>query len=82
MSDASYSTILALGTDKENIKCTIESYQDPLTSFWVGAKMTLDLPSVAFATLADAGGRCQPGQDIKYTIESYQGGINKLLSMC
>ena len=33
MSDASYSTILALGTDKENIKSTIESYQGPLTSF-------------------------------------------------
>ena len=45
-------------------------------------EMTLDLPSAGFATLADAGGRCQPGQDIKYTIESYQGVINKLLSMC
>ena len=73
---------LALGTDKENIKSTIESYQGSLTGFWVGAKMTLDLPSAGFATLADAGGRCQSGQDIKYTIESYQGSINKLLSMC
>ena len=31
----------ALGTDKENIKCTIESYQGPLTSFWVCAKWHL-----------------------------------------
>ena len=53
---------LTLGTDKENIKSTIESYQGLLTGFWVGAKMTLDLPSVGFATPADAGDRCQPGQ--------------------
>ena len=25
-------------------------------------EMALDLPSVGFATLADAGDRCQPGQ--------------------
>ena len=48
---------------KKIIKGTIEPYQDPLTSFWVGAKMTLEiyqvlalLPWVMLVT------RCQPGR--------------------
>ena len=49
---------LTLGTDKENIKGTIEPYQRSINKLLSRCENdTWDLPSVA-----DAGDRCQPDQ--------------------